>query len=78
MHKAYRYTTRAIGIKASYDDLARVMTQKLNYLLPGAVDADKISLKPHNVREFFNHAKSNLQMIQSGQLPWIILPHLSV
>ena len=29
LHKAYRYATRAIGIKASYDDLARVMTQKL-------------------------------------------------
>ena len=26
----------------------------------------------------WSHAKSNLQMIQLGQLPWIILPYLSV
>ena len=52
MHKAYRYTTRAIGIKASYDDLARVMTQKSKNLLP-LIDTDKINLKPHNVHKFF-------------------------
>ena len=60
MHKAYRYATRAIGIKASYDDLARVMTQKLKNLLP-LVDTDKISLKPHNVRDFFKSFQGRLK-----------------
>lgn len=60
LHKAYRYATRTIGIKASYNDLARVMTHKLKNLLP-LVDTDKINLKPHNVREFFKTFRGRLK-----------------
>jgi len=57
LHTAFRYAAKAIGMKASYSQLAKTMTEKIKHILPET----PYEIKTHNLREFFLKMKGRLK-----------------